>query len=435
MSTNKKQPSFISTSFFHQGFTLISRSSLTFAILLIILLSTSFWFKFNASHFGLLAILISLIITHFLLIAVESPRVTRFLAPILKGKPSVVYRRWIETDDLALTFGVYRLVWNAIDNVSLSHFGNLIFASRALCGPAMPDKRGDRNPAAKVLKLPFAAIDLQARRDFITQLKENHPQIGLSPALQKMAEKPILKSSNYIQAFTMFIFLAILADVGYSTFNYVELLKQYYLCEKEALPGALAKAEEHYSKAEDLRTHWPIFSLVSPKLLTGSGATATLQESRSKALWTMGKRVEALQAQDEAVKLMPQSFKYSLRQARLCLALGKIKEAQQDIETLTEKHKHALLPRLYLTSLLWRIKKPEQAKSALKDYLSMLNDEYFSPPPVWPASGEESLHELFIARILIFFSRMNFYLLELSPPAEYVMSARRRSLLLMKSDS
>ncbi len=37
----------------------------------------------------------------------------------------------------------------------------------------------------------------------------------------------------------------------------------------------------------------------------------------------------------------------------------------------------------------------DEAKSSLKEYLAMLDQEYFSPPPVWPASGEEVLHELF----------------------------------------
>ena len=40
--------------------------------------------------------------------------------------------------------------------------------------------------------------------------------------------------------------------------------------------------------------------------------------------------------------------------------------------------------------------KDQQAKTVLKDYLSSLDKDYFSQPPVWPPAGEDAIHELFV---------------------------------------
>ena len=385
----------IRTSFFHQSFTVIARASLIFTILLVILLSTSFWFKLNAIYLGVPAVIISLFLSHFLLKIIETKLVARLFAFVHKGQPIVVYQDWLQIEDFALVFGVYRLLWSAIDYVSLSHFGNLIFSSRALCGPELSVNKKDNNPATKVLKVPFSVIDLQTQKYFVDLLKEKCPQAKISSSLAAITDKPILKSTNYIHLFTMLVFLAILFDVGYSTFRYVELLKRYYLADQVALTGNISEGQSLYGNAEQLRIHTPFFSMVSGQLFSKGQSLAVVQEARSRTLWSLGEKDKALLAQQSAAKLMPKSFKVVLREARLCIELGKVEEAQDVITNLISKHKHALLPRLYLASSLWQNNKMDEARTCFKEYLSLLNEEYFSPPPVWPSSGEEVLHELF----------------------------------------
>jgi tetratricopeptide (TPR) repeat protein len=193
----------------------------------------------------------------------------------------------------------------------------------------------------------------------------------------------------------MFIFLTILFDVGYSTCRYVELLKRYYLADQTAISGNIAEGQKLYEKAEQLRSRSPFFSIVSGQLFSKGQSLATLQEARSRALWSLGEKEKALLAQKDAARLMPKSFKVVLREARLCLELGKVEEAQNVIADLINKHKHALLPRLYLASSLWQNNQAGEARKSLKEYMALLDKEYFSPPPVWPSSGEEVLHELF----------------------------------------
>ena len=392
-TTETSQEILIKTSLFHQGFTLLGRSSMTFAVLLIILYSTSFWFSYNASYFGLLAILISLAVTHCLLRGLESKLLCRLLSFFLKGKPAVVYSRWLKLEENRLTFGTYRLLYSTIDNVSLSLFGNLIFKSNALSGPL---KRGEVNAASIVLKMPFSAIDLQAQKKFITLLKEKCPQAIIAPSLATIQDKPILKSTTYIHTLSLIIFILILFDIGNSTFGYIELLKRYYLSQKAAAEQNIDQAKKAYESAQSLKAHFNSFSLVTPKLLNDSSTAANLFECRSKALWGIGNREESLAAQVEAAKLVPKSFKINLRLARLYAKLGQTEKAKESIEGFSDKHKHSLLPHLYTAALLLNDQKAGEAKSVLKDYLAFLDKDYFSPPPVWPPAGEDSIHELFV---------------------------------------
>ncbi len=383
----------IKTSFFHQGYTLLGRSSIAFTIILIIFYSTSFWFSYNLAYFGLLAILLSLFITHHLLRGLESNLSCNLCSFFFKGKPLIIYRHWLKLEQNTFVFGTYRLLYSAIDNVSLSPLGNLIFKSAALSGPST---NGETNPAAVVLKLPISALNLKAQQEFIALLKEKCPQAKLSPSVEAILTKPVLNSTAYIHILTLIVFLAIFADIGHATFEYIELLKRYYLSQKSASEQHIAQAKEEYQSAEWLKAHCSRFSLVTPKLLNNSSTAASLFESRSKALWGIGETQAALAAQIEAAKLAPKSFKINLRLARLYAKLGRNEQAKKAIEIVTEKHKHALLPKLYTAGLLLNAGKPEEAKSVLKDYLSFLDKDYFSPPPVWPPAGEDAIHELFV---------------------------------------
>ncbi len=383
----------IRTSFFHQGYTLLGRSSVVFTIILLIFYSTSFWFSCNAAHFGLLAIFSSLLMAHYLLRALESNLSCKLCSLFFKGKPPVIYRHWLKLEQNTFAFGIYKLLYSAIDNVSLSPFGNLVFKSTALSGPSTNEQA---NPGTVVLRLPISALSLKTQQEFITLLKEKCPQARLSPSIEAILAKPVLKSTTYIHILTLAIFIAILADVGHSTFEYIELLKRYYLSQKSASEQHIDQAKKEYQSAEWLKAHCSRFSLVTPKLLNNSSTAAGLLESRSKALWGIGETQEALNAQIEAAKIAPKSFKINLRLARLYTQLKQTEQAKMVIDTVSERHKHALIPKLYTTCLLVHEGKQAEAIIVLKDYLSFLDNDYFSPPPVWPPAGEDAIHELFV---------------------------------------
>lgn len=389
----------IKTSPFHQYFTLLGRSSITFAILLLILYSTSFWFDYNASYFGLIAVLISLPITHYCLLALESNASCKLFSFIFKGKPPVVYTKFLRIHDKMLSFGKQRLLFSAISHISLSPLGNLVFRSNALGGPP-ENSRNDQSMV--VLKLPFSAINLETQKDLINLFKIECPGAVIAPSLENVLKKALLKPTAYVHVFMVIIFFAVLMDIGNSSFTYIELLKRYYLSKKYGMEKKFDEAKETYESAEQLRTHSYQFSIIMPKLVKSSSTSSGLLEAESEALWYMGKTDEAIKAQAKAAKLMPQSFKINLRLARFYAKAGNINKAIEAIDFVSDRHKHALLPRLYSASLLLKTGGQNKARTILQNYLSALNDEYFYPPPVWPPAGEDNIHELFTQEDLEF---------------------------------
>ena len=150
--------------------------------------------------------------------------------------------------------------------------------------------------------------------------------------------------------------------------------------------------------------------MVSRQLFSKGQSLAIVQEARSRALWNLGRKEKALLAQQDAAKLMPKSYKIVLCQARLYLALGKVEEAQNVIEGLIDKHKHALLPRLYLASLLWQNKKTDEAKSSLRNIWLCLIKNIFHHHLFGQPAAKKSLHELFYRDDLNFLFRTDRFL-------------------------
>ena len=123
------------------------------------------------------------------------------MSPLLKGKPPVVYRDWLVFENGTLTYGRYRLTWQAIDEVSLSYFGNLVFKSRALTGPPIMEKTKDINPAIVILKVPIAPIDLKTQKEFISLLKEKCPKVKLNKQLEAITKEASFKISQLYPCF------------------------------------------------------------------------------------------------------------------------------------------------------------------------------------------------------------------------------------------
>ena len=398
-NSNTSQVILIKTSPFHQSFTLLGRSSMAFAIILLLFYSTSSWFCYDASYFGIPAIIVSLLITHYLLRGLESNLSCKLFSFFFKGKPPVIYKHWLKLEENSFSFGRLKLLYSALHNVSLSAFGNLIFKSHSLSGALKED---ELDAATTVFKLPFSAILPQTQKDFIKLLQQKCPQTVLSPSLFKVVDKPILKSASYINVLILIIFFFTLIDIGYSTFEYIELLKRYHLSQQSANQQNIDLAQKEYQAAEILRKHCSHFSLIMPKLLNNSSTAANLCDLRSKALWEMGKMQDALESQLEAAQIAPQSFKINLRLARLYAKLGKEDKAKECIDALAHRHKYALLPKLYSASLLFNMQRKTEAKSLLQNYLAFLDKEYFSPPPVWPPGSEDVIHELILQEDLDF---------------------------------
>src|SRR5205814_1974078 len=144
-----------------------------------------------------------------------------------------------------------------------------------------------------------------------------------------------------------------------------------------------------------IREHALPFSWVNSKLLEQGTVAAGVLESRSEALWLLGRKEEAIIDAREALQLYPLSHKLNLRLARLLAMSGRDREAQSQIRNAIDNSADMLLPRLYMISLLISENKPQAALKLYNLYLDDLRDLVFGDEPWWPPGGNRFLHEMF----------------------------------------
>ncbi|PWT95456.1 MAG: hypothetical protein C5B53_11440 [Candidatus Melainabacteria bacterium] len=383
------------TSFAHRGFVLIGTTLVLFEILFLILYVNNFWLAVDLVPWGIPAVVVMAALAHLLLCRLESPSVCVALAAIFKRKPPLVYRRWLSFDEMSITFGAKRVLWDVIDEANLTMFGNLVLSTRALCGPASMAGGKERNPADILLKLPFGTISLQSQKQFIELLNSKRPDLPANARLTKQIAQPVLKGINQLQGLSVIFLALVLMDFGYSNFRHLELLKEYFLSEKESLAGTTSGAKEHYEKAEFLRLNPLPISWISRKVMSIGKIAADVEQVRSEALWLLGRKDEAVAAALMAAEQAPKSFTFRLRLARLYASLGKEGQAKEEITKVGDDHKESLLPRLYMLAIYLQANQAKSARDCMDAYLEHLDKEVFSTPPAWPPGEAPFLHELF----------------------------------------
>jgi hypothetical protein len=303
--------------------------------------------------------------------------------------------RWLQVDETAITFGIKRVLWQSIDEVNLTMFGNLVLKSRSICGPPFIEKGKDKNPADIILKVPFSALTLASQKEFVELLREKRPSTPINARLVKQVAQPLLKGIALVQGFTVVFLTLALLDFGYSEFRYLENLKEYFLAHKEAVSGSTSDAQQHMMRGEDIRLHPLPISWISNKVMATGTIAAGLSQARSQALWALGRKEEAVTAAIEAADQAAKAFSYRLRLARLYAAMNEASAATDEIGKVESDHKDALLPRLYRLAILVADNQTAKAKTAYTDYMKTLDSEVFTEPVVWPPGGEPFVHELF----------------------------------------
>jgi tetratricopeptide (TPR) repeat protein len=407
----------------HVGFTLVTSGFVLFEMLFVCMYSDKFWFGVDIRMLGIPAVLAALILTHFLLQLQESPIGCNFFALVWQQKPPIVYSRWVSINDPlfapGLRFGNRHLVWNAIDELQLSIWGNLIIRSRSLSGPM---QKMDASPSwvvrritqpDVVLKLPFGLASPEDQRKLVGLIRSHRPAVLLNPRLQKAvglgpdaAAKPpqgadaekLRQATVYASMFGAVFLLVVLLDVGYSTFNYLQTLKFYYLCQVDARAGDLSKAQIDYNEAEGIRLHPLPISWVTNKLMTQEPVGPALVQAKAEALWAMGKKEQAIEAATKAVELAPKGFRHNLMLARMLTDVGKSQQAEEQIELAIENHKGNFLSALYMVALKQQHPPAVStaAKAAYAKYKAVIDDEVFAAAdgPQWPPGGERFLHDI-----------------------------------------
>jgi hypothetical protein len=395
----------IKTTRSHQVLALVGVAFLCFEFVFLTLYFDQSWFPLDLRFYGIPAILAAVLSAHFLLLFGETKRACRWFSLIFKGKPVMAYQKWLEMDESGICFGLKHVRFAAIDELELTWLGNLVIKSRLVCGAAAPFPD-------KVLKVPFAVADLQTQQKLLAAIRHHKPELAVNKRLANV-EKPktddttqnsksglklkaiLQKSPQVTQMATAAIMAALLVDVGFSSFYYLELLKNYYLAETDLLNANPQESSRHFARAEDLRLHPLPFSWVSSKFLKSSSVASGIWEQRSRVLWLAGHHAEAIADGFKAIDEAPMNLRHRLYQTRLLVDENKIGEARQQLQKILEDHKHALMPRLYSVAIVKEREKEGALSREYKTQLDACYEDTYQDEPHWPPGGNCFFTELF----------------------------------------
>lgn len=395
------------TNLSHQLFVLISSAFMIFELQFLILYSSNFWFPIDLLPWGIPAAIFSLGLAHLILMWAESSFGCEFFRPLYKGEPPVSYRKWIfisaDDEESAIAqdvsnyvstgyfrYGTKQVLWQAVDQVDLTFWGNLQIKTRTISGPSRLEEKGketiDHNPPFLIARIPLGVASLSDQKEFIAALQEQNPYCNFNARLLKQIDKKDVPGTKAVLLSVTIFFVLFFLDVGFSTFSYLEILKHFYLSQQSARGGNQADAAKEFAVSEHLFKEPFILSWVSRKLIQSDGTKSSIMQLRADTLWQMGKKAEALASMQKALKLSPKNFRVDLKYARMLAQDGKEKEALDAITSAVSKNREALVPRLYNVAMLDTKAEPsvELASKYLDLSLQEFDEDVFGPEPNWP---------------------------------------------------
>jgi hypothetical protein len=382
--TSSNKVELLNTSYSYRCALLIGSSFVFFEVVFLILYANDFWFSFNISAWGIVAVCLAAIAAHFSLCAIESPLGCRLAKPIRHGLPLVFYRHWLTISQEYLGAGSRKILWESVSKLHLTVFGNLQIWSDRLCGTGQYDL---------VLSFPFSCTRLADKQRFVDAAHQGNSQLILSARLQRHLKKSRAHSARVAEIVTMLVLSWLLLDLGRGSFALLEILKDYYLAQTHELQGHNVQAVRYFAAGDRILNNQRTFSWINSKLFNDGPIAAGVHKARSEALWQLGRKQEALEEAELAVKLNPHSFRLNLHQARILDALGKHDAAHEQLILAIKNRKDLLLPRLYLLAWLQAGDSSEAARSYYQITLNDLKDQVFGEEPCWPPGGNHFLPE------------------------------------------
>lgn len=388
------------TTLSHRIFVLVSCAFIFFEILFLWLYSDHTWLSVDLPFLTIPAVAVALAASHLFLSLSESSPICRIFSAIGRGQPLLVYRRWIILEPQApvpaLTFGARRIVCPIVDQLHLTFFGNLVFKSRLVCGgssSALDNQpilchwwRTDSNPADVLLTLPFNVAAPVHQRRLVEYVQTHNPKCVFNERLKKKLFAKEIKGATALSNFLSILFFFFLFDVGYATFLYLTILKEYYLCQRQtqAQTPDMKLAQEHYAAAENLRCHPLPVSLAAGKLMNTIGTRGGVASMRADALIAMNKQKEAIAVLKEALLFNAKNCRLNLKLARLLCDQGRPEEALQQIRIAIDQNRDALVPRMYNVALSRTLQGDNAAEHLLTLAKSDFDERLFGEKPYWP---------------------------------------------------
>jgi hypothetical protein len=183
-------------------------------------------------------------------------------------------------------------------------------------------------------------------------------------------------------------FLLFYVDVIFSTFSYLEILKNYTIAKEtgESSTSSEIMAEKYFDLAENIRNHPLPISWVTRKIFQTDSARSGVMQVRADALWSMNKRGAAIASMRDALEVHGKNFRAELKLARMLVAMNQTKEAYEVLDKAGAKSKKAFVPKMYVLALLHQENSPggESAQHFYDRAMKSLDDELFKDVTGWP---------------------------------------------------
>jgi hypothetical protein len=385
-----------STTLSHQAFVLLSSAFCFFELIFLWLYSDRAWFSTDLILWTLPVSVFTISVVSFCLVWLETPAGCRLTGFISKGSPLAPFRRWILLNERgfepSIRFGNRRALWSAIDRAELTFFGNLRLLSRAASGAAvMQNVRGrqrDLNPPQLIFKIPFGIASRKDQASFVETLRQQNPACELNSRLLKQLKSDDPRGSTIVLNIVSLFFLLFYVDVIFSTFSYLEILKNYTIAKEtgESSTSSEIMAEKYFDLAENIRNHPLPISWVTRKIFQTDSARSGVMQVRADALWSMNKRGAAIASMRDALEVHGKNFRAELKLARMLVAMNQTKEAYEVLDKAGAKSKKAFVPKMYVLALLHQENSPggESAQHFYDRAMKSLDDELFKDVTGWP---------------------------------------------------
>jgi len=373
----------------HQAFILLSSAFCFFELIFLWLYSDRSWFGTDLLFWTLPAAVFTIGTVHFVLRWLESPVGCKFTGFISKGLPLAPYQRWLLINESgfepSVRIGNRRALWSAIDSAEMTFFGNLRLLSRASSGSAvMRSARGkeyDANPPQQLFKIPFGIASRKDQNFFIELLRKENPACEFNSRLLKQLKNDDPRGATVVLKIVSLFFLLFYIDVVFSTFSYLEVLKNYTLAKESS-----ESANAYFQKGEHLRLHPLPISWVTRKMFQTDSAKSGVMQVRADALWSMNRREEAIASMRDALEEHGKNFRAELKLARMLVDTRQLKEAYEVLDRAGEKSKKAFVPKMYVLALLQSGKSAsgESAQQFYQRAMKSLDEELFKDSTGWP---------------------------------------------------
>lgn len=306
-------------------------------------------------------------------------------------------------------FGLQRIAFEAIDELSLTLWGNLLVKSKAVSGKSF-EEHGDRssqNIIQVVARLPIAAVDQRELKEFATTVIKYRPEVVLNKRFEKRIDSKMVKGEELVRLLGAAFLCFVLLDLGFSTGFYLEMLKHYHLCQLQARAienkstknknadneSYLLKARSEFERADNMRLQPMWFSLVHKALFEHNSAAGGVWQARAEGQWYMGFRKDAIESIGKAHQYYPQSLKLAIEYARWLAIEGRLAESERVLSFAIEEHEDEFLPRLYMLVLSAQKEDIPGLMNLYRKYCQDLDTDLFGRQPWWPPGGDRFLSQ------------------------------------------